>query len=246
MDGSDGDGILTNDFDTTRFTGSFQGAGGTFECTGTCTVQHQGGDRYNITSGTWTFTTSATASVREPDDSYMYFGWWRRYQLDNETFSFETFSGGAHPVSGGGFDSLIGAATYTGTAVGQYAIYQPLGAQSGNGDFTANARLDADFDTNMLSGELTNFSNASDWTMTLNMQSMAGGNVSRGGSVNWTIAGNTESGGEWEAQFFSNITPYAGHIPEGVAGQFEAVFNDVGRLTGAFGAHCPTSTCPPN
>ena len=64
--------------------------------------------------------------------------------------------------------------------------------------------------------------------------------------MDWTIAGNTESGGEWEAQFFSDVDPYAGHIPEGVAGTFDARFGTVGRLTGAFGAHCPTSTCPRN
>ena len=242
---ADGDGIKTNDLDTTRFGGSFQGARGTFECIGTCTIRHRGGDQYEVVTNNWTFTTGATASVQEPDASYMYFGWWRRMEHEHESFSYATFSGGMHAAaSGSGFDALVGSATYNGTAAGQYAIYQPADSDSGTGSFTATARLDADFDTNMLSGEVTNFSNASNWSLTLNKQLMTGGNVSRGGSVNWTIAGNAESGGEWEAEFFSDIDPYAGHIPEGVAGQFEAQFNTVGRLIGAFGAHCPTSTCP--
>ena len=236
-----------NDYDTVRFSGSFAGASGTFECMGMamddCKIKHEGGSRYSVDSTTWTFTTSRTATVLVDDDSYMYFGWWRRMQLDNETYSFATFSGGMHPASGTGFNNLVGTATYNGTAVGQYAVYQPLGTQSGTGSFTANARLDADFENNMLSGEVTSFSNASDWSLTLNTKIMTGGSVSEG-TVDWTIAGNTESGGEWEAQFFSDVTPYVSHIPEGVAGQFDAVFNDVGRLTGAFGAHCPTSTCP--
>ena len=54
--------------------------------------------------------------------------------------------------------------------------------------------------------------------------------------MSWTIAGNTEEGGEWDAQLFSEST-YGGQVPEGVSGGFEAQFSDVGRLIGAYGAH---------
>ena len=235
-----------NDYDTVRFSGSFDGASGTFECMGDmCTIEHQGGNRYIVSADNWSFTTSKTARVSVDDDSYMYFGWWRRVQLDDESFSYDTFSGGMYPVSGGGFDDLVGSATYNGPAVGQYAIYQPADSDSGTGSFTAQARLEADFDTNMLSGQVTNFSNASNWTVTLNKASMQGGNVDDDtGTVSWVIGSRTEDGGMWDARFFSDVTPYAGHIPEGVVGDFTAQFGEVGRLTGAFGAHCPTSTCP--
>ena len=240
------DGNLRNDYDTVRFSGSFDGASGTFECMGDmCTIEHQGGNRYIVSANNWSFTTSKTARVSVDDDSYMYFGWWRRVQLDDESFSYDTFSGGMYPVSGGGFDDLVGSATYNGPAVGQYAIYQPADSDSGTGSFTAQARLEADFDTNMLSGQVTNFSNASNWTVTLNKASMQGGNVDDDtGTVSWVIGSRTEDGGMWDARFFSDVTPYAGHIPEGVVGDFTAQFGEVGRLTGAFGAHCPTSTCP--
>ena len=94
---------------------------------------------------------------------------------------------------------------------------------------------------------MTNFSNASDWSLTLKERTIDGGGVTRAdASVSWTIGGNTEDGGGWDAQFFSDVGTAAEHIPEGVAGKFDAQFSDVGRLTGAFGAHCPTSTCPRN
>ena len=246
-DGSDGDGITTNDYDTTRFSGTFAGVSGTFECTGTCTVAHEGGAIYNLSAGTWTFTTGKTARAPVPDDSYMYFGWWKREQKSDEMLSFEMFSGGMHEVDDIP-DVLTGTATYTGPAVGQYAIYQPLGTQTASGSFTARAQLTADFGATgaegTLSGRVTNFSNASDWSVMLKSATIAGGAVADGG-VSWTIGGNTEDGGMWDAKFFSDVDGSTAY-PEGVAGTFDAKFSNVGRLIGAFGAHCPTSTCPRN
>ena len=43
--------------------------------------------------------------------------------------------------------AVNGTATYSGPAVGYYAIYQPLGTQSGHGEFNATATLTADFDS---------------------------------------------------------------------------------------------------
>ncbi len=246
-DGTDGDSNTRNDYDTTRFSGTYDGASGTFECTGTCTVAHEGGSTYNLSSGTWTFTTSKTARVSVDDGSYMNFGWWKREQKSDETLSFEMFSGGKHEV-GNVPDTLTGTATYTGPAVGQYAVYQPLGTQSESGSFTARAQLTANFGADdaegTLSGRVTNFSNASDWSVTLNSETIDGGAVADG-DVSWMIAGNTEDGGMWDAKFFSDVDGFAGY-PEGVAGTFDAKFGTVGRLIGAFGAHCPTSTCPRN
>ena len=233
--------------DTTRFSGMYDGASGTFECTGTCTVVHRGGSTYDLGSNPWTFTTSKTARVPVDDDSYMYFGWWKREQKDNETLSFEMFSGGMHEV-GAITAALTGTATYTGPAVGQYAIYQPLGTQTESGSFTARAELTANFGATgtegTLSGRVTNFSNASDWSVTLKSAAISAGTVTDG-DVSWTIAGNTEDDGMWDAQFFSDVVDSPAY-PEGVAGTFDAKFDDVGRLIGAFGAHCPTSTCPRN
>ena len=244
VDGPDDDENTRNEYDTTKFSGTFDGVSGTFECTGTCTITHRG-NRYEITSGTWTFTTSKSARVSVGDDSYMYFGSWRRKQLSDESLSFETFADGVHSATGqaSAFDSLGGSATYRGPAVGQYAIYQPAGTDSGTDSFTASAELMADFGNNMLSGQVTSFSNASDWSLTLNQVSMEGGDLDNG-TVSWTIGSRTEDGGAWAAEFFSE-EPYAGQTPDGVAGTFTGQFDEVGRLTGAFGAHCVTSAiCP--
>ena len=181
------------------------------------------------------------------DDSYMYFGWWKRELESTGVLSFQMFSDGMHEVADT-TAALTGTATYTGPAVGQYAIYQPAGDDSEAGSFTARAELTANFgavDTEgMLSGQVTNFSNASDWSITLKSAAINTGTVT-GGDVSWTIAGNTEDGGMWDAQFFSDVDVFAGY-PEGVAGTFDAKFGDVGRLIGAFGAHCSTSDCPRN
>ena len=227
--------------DIVRISGYFHDASGYFHCTAQpCRIGRRG-DRYIIVNGTWTFNTTDAARALVDDKSYMYFGWWKHEKSDG--LAFATFSGGMHTArpssdNANDFDLLGGSATYRGPAVGQYAIHQPAGSDSGAGSFTARAELTANFATNMLSGTVTNFSNASDWTLTLNAALMEGGNVeaSDGGTVTWEIGDATSQGeGGWIAEFFSEA-PYAGQTPDGVAGTFDAQFDAVGRLTGAFGA----------
>ncbi len=244
------DDDTSDGLDSVRFSGSFHGASGHFYCTdATCTIGRRG-NRYTIVAGTWEFRATDTARALVDDVSYMYFGWWKREQKSDEALSFQTFAGGmttahsAADATGGpdAFNALISTATYRGPAVGQYAIYQPLGAQSAAGSFTASVVLTANFDSNMLSGTITNFSNAADWSVTLNTADMAGGEVDAGGTVDWAIAGNSSGRqGAWTAEFFSEA-PYVGQTPDGVVGQFTGEFgapgdnNDVGRIAGAFGA----------
>ena len=99
--------------------------------------------------------------------------------------------------------------------------------------------LSANFDTNMLSGTVTNFSNDSSWSLTLNEAgNETGANVaeSDNATVTWEIGDATSrQTGSWTAEFFSE-SPYAGQTPDGVAGTFNAQFDLVGRLIGAFGA----------
>ena len=183
------------------------------------------------------------------DDSYMYFGWWKRELESTGAFSFEMFSSGAHEVSNIP-DTLTGTATYTGPAVGQYAIYQPLGTQTESGSFTARAELTADFGGRQQRRYALGTGDELQQRVGLVghveiSRHRCTGTVPADGNVSWTIAGNTEDGGMWDAQFFSDVAGFTGY-PEGVAGTFDAKFDDVGRLIGAFGAHCPTSTCPRN
>ena len=261
------DGDPTNDLDTARFSGSFMNASGHFECTAApCTIGRRG-NRYTV-SGTWMFKTTDRAIARIDDRSYAYFGWWRRDLRENETYSYLPFfdiapdatTGGIQPLQysatsdATAFGNLTGSATYAGPAIGQYAIYQPLNGQSGTGAFTADAELQANFgnatDGGMVSGTVTNFSNDADWSLTLNLVSMADGEVAddRRGWVNWTIDGQGTSDvrGTWDAEFYSE-SDYVGQVPDGVVGTFTAAFdgdiNDmedfddiVGSIIGAFGA----------
>ena len=256
------DGNLRNDIDTARISGTFNGASGYFHCmSAACTIGRRG-NSYVIVAGTWEFVTTDRATARIDDRSYAYFGWWRREQRDNETFSYVPFFGVApnaetgggttlqySATAGGGsaFDNLTGSATYRGPAVGQYAIYQPLGGQSGTGAFTAQAELAANFDANNLSGTVTNFSNDSSWSLTLNSASMQGGDIDDEGDVDWTISGNTSDvQGNWDAEFYSESN-YVGQFPDGVVGTFTAAFDAdvdgdqdldeiIGAIIGAFGA----------
>ena len=233
--------------DIVRISGTFRGASGHFQCaTQPCTIGRRG-DRYDLVAGTWTFHATDAARILVDDRSYVYFGWWKREQKSDESLTFQTFydvtdANSATTGAGANFNLLGGGAIYRGTAIGQYAIYQPLGAQSDSGSFTASAELSADFANDLLSGNVTGFSNDPDWSLTLNAQSMAGGNVS-GGAVDWTIAGNpSRRQGTWEAEFFSE-SAYVGQVPDAVIGGFTAIYDgdtnvdeDVGRIVGVFGA----------
>ena len=231
-----------NDDMTAKLRGSFDGASGTFQCSGgACTVRNTGGGY--VLDGTWTFRTSKSSRVSVPDVEFMHFGWWRKKTNQTGAFTYGTISdvgGGDSRVSGSGFTSLQGSATYEGPAIGQYAIYQPLGTQSNHGAFKATARFTANFETEMLSGSVSGFDVSSGWSLTLQETSMSGGTVSQG-AVSWTIDGNIQDGGNWNGAFHSEIDPYVDHIPDGLAGTFDAEYggtdNPVGRLVGAFGTH---------
>ena len=237
-----------------RISGYFHDAPGHFQCTADdqtpCTIGRRG-DRYTIESGSWAFHAADTARALVDDGSYMYFGWWKREPASGGP-SFLAFADGmgadnsATRTAEGNFDNLGGSATYRGPAVGQYAIYQALGAQSSSGSFTARAELTADFTANMLSGTVSNFSNSPDWTVTLSAASMEGGNVDGTAGdekVGWTIGDDASARqGDWEAEFFSEAE-YVGQVPDGVVGTFSAIFDgdedegdEVGRIVGAFGA----------
>ena len=202
----------------------------------------------------------------------MHFGWWSRRAIADDSWSFRTFHGDgddsgsrvtADEISGS--NDVSGTATYQGPAVGYYAIYQPLGAQSGHGDFSATANLTADFDADQVHGTIDQFSGHSDWSLTLNRGSIetvegaAGVNVVTDGDTNavsWKIGDRTTDGGSWKANFYSNLVEdnpatsatenaRLGVVPSGIAGTFEAEFSDtsgadIGRMMGAFGAHCRT------
>ena len=236
----DSDDDDANDL-TARLPGSFDGASGHFQCSGVgaeCSV-HYTGAQYNLGGdGVWTFQTSKNSKVKVPDSNFMYFGWWSQESIEDGTLSYSVFSDhGSVAASGAEFNALEGAATYTGPAIGQYAIYQTLGTQSNHGAFNATARFTADFSRNVLSGSISGFDTSPDWSLTLMEEGMDGGTVTDG-DVSWTIKGNAaEEIGSWNGAFQSEIDPYAGHFPDGLTGTFDAQYGDVGKIRGAYGTH---------
>ena len=259
--------------------GTLQGASGTFTCasatvpsTDTCTVQNRG-TVFHF-AGDWRFRpSSATTPVSIPDANYMWFGWWGRETLtDGGAFAYTASHGcsltGAtvdkadcSPVTVDNLAGVFGTATYRGTAVGQYAIYQPLGAQSGYGAFTATAELHANFDTDKVSGTIDEFSDHPDWVVTLKpgdinttdgqtaTVSIAddGDATNNNGPVSWSIGARAydSDASDWEATFYSNLpaADRTGVLPYGIAGIFYAEHGlvesntVVGKMIGAFGAH---------
>ena len=92
-------------------------------------------------------------------------------------------------------------------------------------------------------GTIDQFSGHSDWSLTLKHGNVNGGAVEPpDDGVSWSIGGNAHEGGSWEANFYSNLAlaQRTGVVPSGIAGTFEAEYTEVGRLIGAFGAHCRT------
>ena len=239
--------------------GTLQNASGTYRCAGNnvneqapdCSVQKRGGHFHFV--GPWTFRpSSSTSKVQIGDENYMYFGLWSRQAISSEAWSFRTFHGPEESRDDSVSD-VTGTATYQGPAVGYYAIYQPLGAQSGHGDFSATASLTADFDADEVHGTIDQFSGHSDWSLTLKNGEISGGDAGNNGmvpgdlgGVSWSIGGRATEGGLWSANFYSNLPEgERTGVPSGIAGTFEAEYSDttgadIGRIMGAFGAECRT------
>ena len=175
---------------TTR--GTFDGAPGVFRCTGTCSVTNDGKDGPSDLGGDWHFKpdAGANAMVRQPDDAYLYYGWWVSKDKDGMPTAASAFVGkmgvfnpdaqespGEIPLSG--IDAIPGSATYTGHAAGKFAMRNPLDGTGDGGHFTADATLNAKFsgDGAGISGTLDNFM-ANDesvpWSVSLNNTSTSG------------------------------------------------------------------------
>ena len=144
--------------------GLLQGASGRYRCdsasapTATaCTVQNNGGSF--TFAGDWDFIpSSGTVQIVVPDAEYMWFGVWARQTVrlttppeqPTELWRFDAQHDGTAEVTN--VTGATGSATYDGPAVGRYAVYEPDTGDSGIGSFTASATLQADFETDMVSG----------------------------------------------------------------------------------------------
>ena len=251
---------------TTRLSGSFDGAGGTFACDGDCTaaVTVTNGVPDFDTPSSWTFTPgSPTTSVTlNQDEEFLYFGIWSSVPnvvTASPTVNFQVIHGGSQPFTA--VDTLSGQFNFSGGAIGRYAITPQVGQKARVGTFTADASLTAVMGANpTIGGSITNFrendESLSGWRVTLGDNAGAavaftGGTVTSTDGATASIGG-VPATGAWSATLYgsnndptdeladTNVYP-AARYPEadlaGVAGQFEAATaNNTAAIAGAFAA----------
>ena len=255
----------TNNGETIRISGSYAGAQGVYSCT-------EGGSANDCTSqgtnsgiqlvGAWEFQPNPNAMAMQTDSNYSYFGWWLRVDEDTGNYHPSTFHG--HSPSGAtNLDiqvALTGKATYSGPAVGKYAI---AGLPNMGGHFTADASLSVDFEGTTVAntagdveGTVTNFmagGTAMPWSVDFNNATT--GLATDGtfnGTATWTIdgtasaSGATNNAGLYRGKFQPNngattVAADNDNFPMSATGTWEVPFvaanssEAIGHMIGAFG-----------
>ena len=184
--------------------------------------------------------------VRPRDAEFQYFGWWQRQTGDGYALAaFHAGEGGARDEFEG-LAALQGPATYRGPAVGKFAL-RPQISKPTAGDFTATATLTVDFGdgaaTGTVKGTVDGFTadgvRMPTWSVELGAAgigsdgAIAGNGIQTAGTV-WSIGGNASSRtSTWSGQFHD---VGGDRVPATATGRFEASYDGIGRMVGAFGA----------
>ena len=236
-----------------RISGTYAGASGVYRCTETTGVDctSQGTNSGIQLGGTWVFEPSPGAMAIQKDTNYSYFGWWLRVD-GNGDYSPSNFYGhntglvlSAQPDI---LATLTGLATYSGPAVGKFAI---AGFPNTGGHFTADANLSVDFGNTTqigtVEGAVTNFMVGGaemPWRVDFaNADVALAGNFD--GDATWTIDGvasatGTLNEGLWEGVFQRNNVD-TDRLPKTVTGGWEVPYvaasngRAFGHMIGAFG-----------
>ena len=241
-------GAKAHGADSRSFSGTFDGAPGTYSCPAdNCTSARSDAGALSIGAG-WQFKADTGATVTIADADHLHFGWWLRKGADGDPAWVHAFAGGSTTaITNTDIGAAIGAATYKGGAAGKYAI-RSLGGTTGGGHWTAMSELKAKFGdatgNGSISGKIYGFMAGGEempWEVTLGNDddiSEAGA----GAATTWKIEGEAAKGGTgtWSGNFY-NATARTETQPSGVAGTFDANFGSAGgdhtgRMTGAFAA----------
>ena len=235
--------------------GSYDGVRGYYFCDppdpGDCTASVTNSDGTGITlgTGTWTFKpNNADDRITETPGSTFAFGWWLDESGDSPVV--RVFTSAPDATTGVPGADLRGTATYTGAAAGKYTLNRGQGGENDSGHFTADATLEATFDTaHSIEGTIDGFVGADgqsrDWSVALEsivMEANGAGvatvdvgttDVDESLTTIWTIGGEAaNAAGSW----VTNLTGSDGGTPTIATGTFNAGYNNVGRMIGAFGA----------
>ena len=234
-------------------TGTFDGAPGQFTCTAeTCEVMTDAEGKLEPSAG-WRFTPKSplTATVKDPDEDYAYFGWWlNKPKLNTAVHDVEVFAGGTTDHEAEVNNAVVGNATYTGPAAGKYVTKTfTAGAQTdaGVGHFTATASLTAKFGTadapgsigGMVNGFRLDTGSTPAWAVTLEDASLLDNTETFAGTTEVDFGGGAtamENGGAgtWQGSFYGAGAEDA-DAPSTVAGTFDAV-TEGASVIGGFGA----------
>lgn len=244
------------------FRGTYDGAPGLYSCTTTgapCTSAFNN-DTGMVTAlaGAWSFTHDVGAMVSQPDDNYLFFGWWLSRDNDDMPTAASAFVGEVGTVSDGwsgdfasSAASLPGSAKYAGKAAGKFAINNPLDGMNGGGHFTADAMLEAKFGTGTtdgITGMINNFRLNDEsmmdpgWSVSLGRGTFGddGAITAPAATVDatvWSINDDAaEASGTWSGHMYDEDADDGSNIPTTVIGTFYSEFSGFGRMVGAFGA----------
>ena len=222
--------------------GTFDGAPGVFRCSDSCVsaVDESTGVKF---TGTWWFVGDDNAMTSTPDPNYLTFGWWARDA--GSSVRVASFVDTVGTVAESGDIAIVeGTATYSGGAAGKAAIYDPIAdANNAAGAFTADAMFMVDFGDESaqgtISGTVDNFSVAGedkDWSVAFeesDISATASFGIATEGTV-WTIGGvDAAASGDWSGQMYDNASS---GVPQGLSGQFQSTYRNIGEMVGAFGA----------
>ena len=231
------------------FAGSYMGVEGMFKCTkadGCTSSPAAGEDMFTLPDGEWHFRPSDRMAKLQ-GAKVAEWGWW----MADSTATPSVAGAGAINLryavlmmngTDAGAQSTYpqaGEATYTGKALGQYAIV--AGADSESGAFEATASLTARFrgssdgaDTE-LSGRVHSFDVNSGWEVMLKEDKAHDGSGVFEGKTVWKTG---DEDGLGEGDWLATMHGTADKEPTHVVGGFTAT--DAGaRMVGAFGAEPP-------
>ena len=126
--------------------GTYQGAPGTYRCTGAtgCAAAASTGGGVTLV-GDWVFVHDTGAMTSKPDSAYLVFGWWLNKNKDDKPTAASAFTHEVGDVEGGGTFTdpadITGSATYSGHAAGKFAISDPI---NGASVFPVNPKSEAE------------------------------------------------------------------------------------------------------